>query len=64
LYVCVRMAKRDTSPLMYRGFPTGVFTLKKKLNLANRGFPACGIGPSIQVPVTDYVTADDLYSVS
>jgi hypothetical protein len=26
MYVCVGMAKRDTSPLIYRGFPTGVFT--------------------------------------
>jgi hypothetical protein len=30
----------------------------------SRGFPSCGIGPSIQVTVIDYVTADDLYSVS
>jgi hypothetical protein len=35
------------------------------ISLSSRGFTACGIGPpSIQVPVTDYVTADDLYSVS
>jgi hypothetical protein len=29
MYVCVGMAKRDASPLIYRGFPTGAFTLKK-----------------------------------
>ena len=26
MYVCVGMAKRDASPLIYRGFPTGAFT--------------------------------------